>query len=165
MAGKLGEYKKFANLLVKRDGTVWIRDGTEYPYEKRWSRKTGESDGYKYVWVRGQRMSVHQIMGHTYATNPRPDLFDRVDHINRDRWDCRVENLRWTNAHLNSINRENTANTKFDHDIRMWYSSFWVRGVEHIVGWYRTFQEAHRANMKQRELIYSELEQKLLSSS
>ena len=162
MAGRC-EYMKFANLLVKRDGTVWITKEIEYPYEKRWSTKTGECDGYKYVSIRCRKTSVHSIMGRTWLKNPRPDIFDRIDHRSRDRWDCSVENLRWTNAHLNAINRENIHNTRFDHDINLWYSSFWVRGQEHIVGWFRTFRQGHRKNMRMRAEIYNELQQKLLS--
>ena len=158
-------FKKFANLLIRRDGTAWITEDIEYPLERRWNRKTGECDGYAYVTVNGgKKMSLHSIVAKTWLVNPLPGVFDRVDHRNRDRWNSHPNNLRFTSAHLNAINRENVNNTKFDYDLRMWYSSFWVRGEEIIVGWFRTFREAHRENLRRRQQIYDQLEQKLLNS-
>ena len=157
--GSIGEsFKRFANLLIKKNGTVWINRELEYPYEKRWNRH-GECDGYKYVRLNGgPRASVHSLMGRTWIENPDPTLFDRLDHISRDRWDCSAKNLRFSTAHLNAINRCNVNNTKFDYDLRRWFSSFWVKGQEIIVGWFSTFLEAHTANMKKRAQVYNDLE-------
>ena len=166
MAAGNGErhFVKFANLLVRDDGRIFITPEYEYCYERKYN-KQGVCDGYAYVTLWGTRkMAVHKILGKTIYKNPHPEIFDRLDHINRDRFDFRLSNLRWTNAHLNAINRENVFNTKFDYDVRMWYSTIWIRGEERLVGFFTTFREAHRANMEYRRQVYNELENFYLSN-
>lgn len=46
---------------------------------------------------------VH-ILVCTAFHGPRPTPKHQVDHINRDRWDNRPENLRWVTPHENSLN-------------------------------------------------------------
>ena len=135
--------KKFGNLNVSDGGKVYMLSGTEYPYFKKY-RQNGESDGYLYVRVRGQTRAVHRLVAQLFVEKPCSE-FNIVDHINRVRTDNRASNLRWCNAWLNSINRDNTSSTKFDTDLNMWYGCYWLKGVEHIVGWFSTFRDSHLA--------------------
>ena len=48
---------------------------------------------------------LHRLVARMFVPNPRPDLFDIVDHINGDGLDNRAENLRWVNQKLNSMSR------------------------------------------------------------
>lgn len=48
---------------------------------------------------------VHRVVARLHVPNPRPDLFDIVDHINGDGLDNRAENLRWVNTKLNAMSR------------------------------------------------------------
>lgn len=49
--------------------------------------------GYKYVMVEGKKYSVSRLIAETFIPNPERKL--TVDHIDRNRINNRVENLRW----------------------------------------------------------------------
>lgn len=77
----------------------------------------GTSMGYSFVNLRrdGKSFSikVHKLVGLVFVENPknRPE----IDHINTDRKDNRMENLRWVNRHENNMNpitRERMSNAK-----------------------------------------------------
>jgi len=48
-----------------------------------------------------KNMTLHRIVCDACVLNPRPDIFDVVDHINGDTSDNTPGNLRWVNHHLN----------------------------------------------------------------
>ena len=58
---------------------------------------------YSSVIIRGSKYKVHRII---WALHYKVDPGEyQVDHINRDRFDNRIDNLRLTNAHGNGHNR------------------------------------------------------------
>ena len=48
---------------------------------------------------------VHRLVAQNFVPNPRPLLFDQVDHINGDSLDNDQTNLRWVTRQLNNMNR------------------------------------------------------------
>lgn len=58
-------------------------------------------------WVNEKNVTKHlwfHILVCTAFHGPRPSPRHQVDHINRDRWDNRPENLRWVTPHENQMN-------------------------------------------------------------
>ena len=50
--------------------------------------------GYRAIFVQGKRTMLHTLVA-TAFIGPAPSAFHTVDHINRDRGDNRINNLRW----------------------------------------------------------------------
>ena len=150
------KYKSYGNLLVTQDGRVWIKPGIEFPYFQRYNR-AGEPSGYLFVRLHGQKdVAVHRLMGKTWLLNPKPGVFDRIDHKNQIKTDNRGGNLRWVNAWLNAINRT-TLGCRFDYDVRLWCSSHWVRGREQLNGFFTTFLAAHEATKQAKERLFDNI--------
>jgi hypothetical protein len=85
------------------------------PDEMNYGRENG--CGYRIVTISGRTECVHRIVAQAFVHNPRPDIFDEVDHINHKRDDNRACNLRWVNKELNALN-------KVKNCIRTWSKFF-----------------------------------------
>jgi len=50
------------------------------------------------------RVYIHRLLANVFVHNPCPNIFDRVDHIDRNTRNNAISNLRWVNHRLNMIN-------------------------------------------------------------
>ena len=98
-----------------------VMDGVEYDYEvstkgRVRNVKTGQilryevnRDGYFRVWLykngKRSRFSVHRIVAITFI--PNDNNLPEVDHIDRNRQNNCVENLRWVSKGQNVANSDN----------------------------------------------------------
>ena len=73
--------------------------------------------GYAAVSIHGTSRKVHQWVLSKFIPRPSP-MFTCCDHINRDRMDPRLINLRWSNIVLNGMNKEGVRGYSFDTRIR-----------------------------------------------
>ena len=66
-------------------------------------------NGYVYITIQYKRVKLHRIIAEAFI--PNPDNKPQIDHINRNKLDNSVENLRWVTAQENSNNR--TTNLEY----------------------------------------------------
>ncbi len=100
------EATEFVDLVVDNDYEI----GTTFPYVIRRKRdgfipKEGiRNDGYFRVKLNGKSYSKHLLVALQFIENEDPVNYDQVDHINHNRTDYHIENLRWVSNSTNSIN-------------------------------------------------------------
>ena len=106
------EIQNYSNYLIYPDGRVQNKK-TKRILKPRLSKK-----GYLVINISKNNIkkhfSIHRLVAQHYITNP--DNLPQVDHINRNRQDNRVCNLRWATASQNSnncgFNKSNTSGHK-----------------------------------------------------
>jgi len=88
-------------------GNVRIKESKAVLPRHKWGR------GYAAVSMYGASRKVHPWVLSKFIPCPSP-MFNMCDHINRDRMDPRLINLRWSNVILNSMNREGVRGYAYD---------------------------------------------------
>lgn len=101
------------------DGFDDYEISTEYPYD---IRKKGKSNvlkgeynhaGYRRVRIHGQNYLFHRLVANQFMKNKDPTK-TQIDHINHDRTDNHIENLRWVSRRENALNRTGNKFYKWD---------------------------------------------------
>ena len=95
------EIQGFENYLIYEDGRVFNK---KY---NRFRKYTIKNHGYKAVTLykntKCKTLLLHRLIAIHYI--PNPENKREVDHINRDRSDNRIENLRWATHSENNQNK------------------------------------------------------------
>ena len=93
----------------------------EYPFYIR-KKKNGKivkegvrnNDGYVYVYLNGVQYLKHRIIATHFLPNDDPLIKTDVDHINHDRTDYRLENLRWVSHKENLQNKSSFKGVEYE---------------------------------------------------
>lgn len=112
------------------------------------------AQGYSATWINGENISVHRLI--TKAKSG-----DVIDHINRNKMDNRVCNLRVTDKSGNAFNsKRRTTNTSgrtgvwYRKDTKSWCAEIKVNCKKISLGCFKTFEEAVSTREKAEEKYY-----------
>ena len=118
MSSEEGQTIEFVPLLNFEDNYEILN---QYPFtirkksNKRVIKESVNSQGYIQVWLNGKHYLLHRLIALQFLTNPDPINNDVIDHINRNRADNHLSNLRWTTQSENQCNR--TSYKGINHEI------------------------------------------------
>ena len=99
---------------------------------------------------------VHRLVLETFKPNKYPWLYDRCDHIDRNRANNDVKNLRWSNGTLNGLN--NDAKNVFPKPSGNWVARLGLYNKDFHLGTYPTEQEAKEVVARAKEAAFEIIE-------
>lgn len=110
-----------------------------------------DSSGYVSAYVDGKMIRLHKLLMSSSGI---------VDHINRDKLDNTLENLRIANKSINAINAKISSRNIsgyrgvcFDYRSSKWYARIGLNKKGIFLGYFKDIEEAYRAR-KNAELKY-----------
>ena len=103
------EIKGFENYVIHEKGVVFNKKTNKF------IKTHYDRDGYERIKISNNGISknfgVHRLVAMHYLDNP--NNYNEVDHINRNKADNRLENLRWANRSMNMKNRRKFTRGEF----------------------------------------------------
>ena len=125
-------------------------------------RKQAESvDPRGYIHFKGpngKNCKVHRAVAELFVHNPRPDIFNQVDHIDRNTSNNHWRNLRWTNNRLNKLNSGKGCSQRTSG---RWEARAWDGIKNRYLGTYTTPWEASKVSKSVQKEVFGNLYQEL----
>jgi hypothetical protein len=132
----LGKVRTIEGVILKQ----WIKDGYHVVSLKTTTRKC---------------LFVHRLMALAFLSKKEKDR--EVDHINRDRSDNRLNNLRWVSRAENIVNQNKFA--VYKRESGRFQSRISVNGKKKTLGTFDTYEEALVKRIEAEELYYPNIKQ------
>jgi hypothetical protein len=116
----------------------WIKAGDEVG-------KSSLKMGYKCTAIKGKQYYQHRLVW-LYVHGEWPE--QSIDHINGDKTDNRIKNLRLATRSENQHNRKKTKKGTmgaYRHYSGRWYSTIMIENKKHYLGMFKNEEEAGKA--------------------
>jgi len=147
------------DLIYYNDKIRCYRDGV---VERFWRNKywkivenTDNKEGYNYIYINKKMILRHRIIAYCFLG--LDDIvgnykgIDLIDHIDHNKLNNSIENLRITNGTGNQQNRKNVKGYYFDKKMNKYQAYIKVNGKNIHLGYYIIEEEARQAHLKGKE--------------
>ena len=91
-------------IMVRSDGLV-LCPPNQLTKDETWKAGGLMTNGYRRVCIKGKTYHVHRLIAETFLPNPENKPY--IDHIDRNRANNDVSNLRWVTVKENAYNQKN----------------------------------------------------------
>lgn len=142
--------------LWSTDGKLIWRVGTRFGMEAG----TVDTTGYKRFKLKGKMYSAHRVM---WALKHGEMPTRHIDHINGNRADNRIENLRLCSPSENQSNQKKSVKNKTGHKdvsyvehLGMYRVRVSFNNKRHEFGYYKTLEDAAQAATFARNALHKE---------
>jgi hypothetical protein len=126
--------------------------------------------GYYYVHIYrngiSKTMRIHRLVAEAFLENPQNKPC--VDHIDNNRVNNRLENLRFATYSENTMNSSKYKNNTsgvigviFDMKCNKWCARITINGKQKHIGYFKTLEEAKSARIKKANELFGEFTNKL----
>lgn len=118
MSSEEGQTIEFVPLLIFEEDYEILND---YPFiirkksNKRVLKESLNNYGYLVCALNGRQYKKHRLIGLQFLTNPDPVNNDVIDHVNRDRTDNHLSNLRWCSSSDNNRNKSSFKGVDYEY--------------------------------------------------
>lgn len=114
-------------------------------------RKNGQiagglhKSGYRQIKINGKSYPAHRLMWVYHHGSIEDNM--QIDHINGQKDDNRIENLRLVTAQQNCHNRSrlNAKGYTWNKDVKKWQASIWMNGKMNYLGLFQKEEDARNA--------------------
>lgn len=127
-------------LLWENPTAKWMKKGTEAGFVTKY--------GYRYAAVDGKHVMVHRLIW-LYHFGSLPEF---LDHIDGDRLNNRIENLRPAtraqnnqNARLRKDNKTGQKGVRWREDQQKWHATIKADKKQYHLGYFKDFEDAKNA--------------------
>jgi len=158
------DYNPDTGLLFWKERPEWMfskkTDRTKKHSAKIWNSANAGKEalrainrqGYKVGNIDGSMFRAHRV---AWALHYGRDPENHIDHINGNRIDNRISNLRDVtnqensrNQKLRSTNRSGYNGVSWCKNMNMWVARAVVDGIDHKIGYYQTTEQAKLARLE-----------------
>lgn len=120
-------------ILVRSDGLVHVP--ARYRTHGHWTYGSYGAGGYMYVMINYKNYRVHRLVAETFI--PNPDNKPTVDHIDRNKTNNSIRNLRWA-----------TTQEQRDNSVHMYQQNFDKKAYAEV------YRNRHRDYFRQKSRAY-----------
>jgi hypothetical protein len=95
---------------------------------------------------------VHRLVSQAFLENYSEDL--QVDHIDRNKQNNNISNLRMVTNQKNSFNRTKTKGYYFNKKAEKWHAQIMLNGKNKHLGYFDSESEAHESYLEGKKIFH-----------